>query len=360
MSFRFFGFANFKKQVNFLVKSKGFRYGAILILVILLGIKLSASHSIYIPKSSFFDFISHKNLRVILVSPFGKFGEQQAHRYMCSSLKKLGYSPICVYSDVLIHVISHLMDIDVCISSEQKMFCPENSYNCLIVHWRSKQIKKRYDAILSIIPEDQVREICPEGLIIPFFFSVPATKFSDNPKERLFFGGCIWDKYRKSVVRKLYEFLDNTNYFDLYGVKNLGISSYKGCIPFGENTVLKIMEKSGITLVLHSGEHFENNIPTARIFEAAAASTVVITDRLPFIVKNFGDSVLYIDRDKSPEEIFRQIDAHMQWILSHPQEAIELARRSHEIFLQNFTLEQIMKKVMDGYKNSKEKSNSIR
>lgn len=233
------------------------------------------------------------------------------------------------------------------------MICPKNSYNFFILHYMVNQIEQKYDAILSVISEEKSKKVSPNGLIVPFFFSVHSTKFCNSPKTRLFFGGDAWDKYRARDIVKLYKLLDHTGYFDLYGTKNFGLNSYRGFIPFGENTVLDSMKKSGITLVLHSTGHFKDDIPTARIFEAVAASTVVITDRLPFIVKNFGDSVLYIDRDKSPEEMFKQIDKHMKWILSHPQEAIELARRSHKIFTEKFTLEKIMKNVMKSYENSK-------
>ncbi|MDR0678755.1 MAG: hypothetical protein LBF24_00680, partial [Puniceicoccales bacterium] len=53
----------------------------------------------------------------------------------------------------------------------------------------------------------------------------------------------------------------------------------------------------------------------------------------------FGDSVLYVDQENEPEEMFRQIDGHMKWILTHPKEAVVLARRSHRIFVEKFPLE---------------------
>ncbi len=319
------------------------------------SIELPSSHLlsfVYSIESNVSDFVKHKNLRIVLSSS-GGLGERQTHRYMSSVLKKWRYNPICIYDNTLIRILTSFFDIDIFICSDQDVVFPKNSYNYLIVHKPNIHINKKYDALLSIVPEEKAKKMFLNELIIPFYFSVPSTKFCDTPKTRLFFGGVAWDNYRKSTIIELYKLLDHTEYFDLYGVKDFGLNSYKGFIPFGENTVLDIMRESGVTLVLHSKDHFENNIPTARIFEAVAASTVVITDKLPFIVKNFGDSVLYIDRDSSPEEIFKQIDAHMQWILSHPKKAVELARRSHKIFTEKFTLEKIMKNVMESFKNSK-------
>jgi hypothetical protein len=49
--------------------------------------------------------------------------------------------------------------------------------------------------------------------------------------------------------------------------------------------------------------------------------------------------VLYVDHNASPQEMFAQISGHMDWILKNPEEAIELARRSHRIFVEKFPME---------------------
>jgi glycosyltransferase involved in cell wall biosynthesis len=41
----------------------------------------------------------------------------------------------------------------------------------------------------------------------------------------------------------------------------------------------------------------------------------------------------------------------MQWILSHPQEAQELAHRSHQIFCEKFALEDFMRDILDLYES---------
>lgn len=356
----------FKNKKSSSFKSRNYKYKVALSISLIIAavlflsksvksIRLPSPHQlsfVYSVESNISDFIEHKNLRIVLSSS-GGLGERQTHRYISSVLKKWGYNPICIYDNTLIRILTFFFDIDIFICSDQDVLLPKNSYNYLIIHKHNTCIKKKYNALLSILPEEKAKKVFPNELIIPFYFSVPSTKFYYTEKTRLFFGGVAWDNYRKSTIIELYKLLDHTKYFDLYGAKDFGLNSYKGFIPFGQNTILDIMKKSGVTLVLHSKDHFENDIPTARIFEAVAASTVVITDKLPFIVKNFGDSVLYIDRDLSPEEIFKQIDAHMQWILSNPKDAIELARRSHKIFIERFTLEQIMKNVMENYKNSR-------
>lgn len=87
------------------------------------------------------------------------------------------------------------------------------------------------------------------------------------------------------------------------------------------------MHSTGVTLILHAPDHFLGQTPTGRIFEACAASTVIISDRHPFLEKHFSNSILYIDQEKPSEELYLQIDAHMRWIQKHPVEANLLAKK---------------------------------
>jgi len=111
------------------------------------------------------------------------------------------------------------------------------------------------------------------------------------------------------------------------------------------------MQECGIVLILHSETHLKGNAPTGRIFEAAAASCVVISDRHPFVIQEFGDSVLYIDQDESAEEMARQIESHLGWIQSHPAAAQEMAEKCHRIFEERFTLEQQLLRLQTVYNN---------
>ena len=95
----------------------------------------------------------------------------------------------------------------------------------------------------------------------------------------------------------------------------------------------------------------DGDCPSARIFEAAAASSIIISDELPFTKKHFGDSVLYVDTTRSAEEMFRTINAHMQWIFAHQGEAEAMARRSHQIFCEKFALEDLMRDILDLYES---------
>ena len=113
----------------------------------------------------------------------------------------------------------------------------------------------------------------------------------------------------------------------------------KDLLPFDGKSIHGAMREAGIALVIHADPHLELSAPTARIFEAAQAGCVIISDKNPFIIKHFGDTVLYFDETKEGQELFQQIHAHVQWIFDHQKEAEAMARRAHAIFGEKFNLE---------------------
>ena len=220
----------------------------------------------------------------------------------------------------------------------------------------------KYDGFLSVVPDAEPIRLAYETLNHkPFYnvhtvFSVQTTDFKDTPKTRLCHWGCIWDKARGSEhYQRFYQLLDQTGYFDLYGHPSswvkMNLTSYRGLLPVDDHTVVDTIANCGIALVLHSHEHIKGAVPTSRIFEAAAASAVIICDHHPFVEREFGDSVLYVDPNQDPEKVFAQIDAHIKWVNENPAKAIELARRSHAIFMERFTLENELLKIAKLYES---------
>lgn len=122
---------------------------------------------------------------------------------------------------------------------------------------------------------------------------------------------------------------------------------YKGVIPFDGMSVFDRINEAGVALCLHRAEHLKHNVPSMRIFEAAAASAVIITESSNFAKRNFGDSVLYVNQDASDADKVIQVSAHFQWIRSHPTEALALATQSNAIFNERFSLERLLVKIPD-------------
>jgi hypothetical protein len=183
--------------------------------------------------------------------------------------------------------------------------------------------------------------------------SVSNREFNDSLKRRLIYWGSTWDKARREYYKPFYDLLDQTKYFDIYGPKwsweKMDLKSYRGMLPLDAHTVVNTISECGIALVLHSHEHIKGGVPTSRIFEAAAASAVIICDPHPFVKAHFGDAVLYIDPNQEPEKVFQQIDQYVKWVQNNPDKAMQLARRAHTIFVERFTLEKELEKIANLY-----------
>jgi len=184
------------------------------------------------------------------------------------------------------------------------------------------------------------KQLFPE----PWYPTAYDSPYQKVTPTRLFYILCGWgDRRNSQKYTTLLQALAKTQYADFYGSEACGRKyrkCYRGSIPFDGVSTIKTISQLGVALVLHSKDHIQYSIPSGRIFEAAAASAVIISDLNPFVVQNFGNSVLYVDETATAQEMFEQIDTHMQWILCHPEEACEMAKESHQIFQENFLLEQ--------------------
>ncbi len=189
--------------------------------------------------------------------------------------------------------------------------------------------------------------------ILEFVPSHQKTEYEPIKMNKLFYCGANCDPLRTSKpYHDCLRMLDETGFMNVYGgegMKNWNLRSYKGELPYDGKSITNAIKEAGIALVLHAQEHLENELITNRIFEAAAAGSVIISDRHGFIMREFKDSVLYIDIDKDKklpsDEMFRQIYTHMVWVLEHPVEAEKLARKAHSIFSAKFTLEDQLERL---------------
>ncbi len=189
-----------------------------------------------------------------------------------------------------------------------------------------------------------------------WYYTTFATNYTPAQPKKLFYtGGAYWDTSRNSQeYRKMFALLDKKQYMEICGVPKQWShtpNSYKGWIVSNGVSVIEAMHEAGIALILHTKNHLSSGAPSARIFEAVAANTVIITDRHPFIMKHFKDNVLYIDITRDGTNIFKQIDTHMQWIYKNPKLAQQMADRCHDIFLEKFTAEQQLLKLLDYHKH---------
>ncbi len=182
-----------------------------------------------------------------------------------------------------------------------------------------------------------------------FYPTVPPFPYMRVPLNNLVTTMPKWgNRINSAKFRALYKILNKSGFTKFYGSEpcfKFIEEGYLGCIPFDGVSMIRALQQHGIVLIIHSDMHNKNGIPSSRIFEAAAASTVIISDENPFVKKHFGDAVFYIDTSLPPKEIFMQIENHMDFIHSNPRIALDMAKRSYQIFLENFTMTDQLIKV---------------
>jgi len=185
-----------------------------------------------------------------------------------------------------------------------------------------------------------------EFYALRFFPSVQQTNFSSANPDKIFALGASWDKDRNSKkYEKLFKELIEKQAIKFYGRKlDIFGNSYKGFIG-NASDIIPTIHKNGIYLLTHSAAHIKNGTPSARVFEAIAANVIIISDKNPFVIENFGNNILYFDQTAGEDAIKDQISAHLNWIKSNPSVAKEMANNCHKIFLEKFTMENQLVKL---------------
>lgn len=179
---------------------------------------------------------------------------------------------------------------------------------------------------------------------------------------RLFYCGMNWERAMNRGGRHegLFQLLDQTGRVCFYGPDKVdswggirpweGYRCYKGEIPFDGFSILDKISQCGICLVISSDIHRRAGAVTNRAYEACAAGAVIISDNNQFMEKHFKDAVLFINYNKeNPKDTFRQIMDQYEWIVSHPKEALRLARRSQQIFLEKFAMDRQLLRVAENH-----------
>lgn len=200
-----------------------------------------------------------------------------------------------------------------------------------------------------------------EKPIIPLYFAHNQAPYS--PPQRMHevvITGTLWGCNRNSMrVIKGLKALGDDGLLVAYGIKKYldfldeayisSVEDFKSNLINNDSVdqkLLLLQKKHGVVLVLHSFEHAAEGIPTSRISEAAAAGALIISDRNPFIVKYFKDSVLYFDIFASEIEIYNEIKNHILWARNNKSAAIEKGKQAYEIFNKHFTIETQLKKLI--------------
>ena len=185
----------------------------------------------------------------------------------------------------------------------------------------------------------------PVGAFFPTSMRVDWPARFDFAAAHLAYFGINWDRRRQ----ELFERLDSQPWMRIYGPPRgwtfLTGSSYQGAVPFDGHSVMERYHEAGAGLCLFSDSHFADDVVSSRIFEVSAAGALILAPRMPWLERNFGDCILYIDQYLPDAALAQQIAEHMAWIRQHPSDASAMAARSEAIFRERFSLDVLLPNV---------------
>lgn len=186
----------------------------------------------------------------------------------------------------------------------------------------------------------------------------------DDPK--LFYCGMNWDvlldkKGRNESVMKM---LDDAEVIKIFGPNDKtnpawgeihpwgGYKCYQYPIPFDGFSLVNELNKCGICLVLSSDIHRRAGAVTNRAFEACAAGAVIIADDNPLMKEMFGDSILTVNYSKAkPKATYEQIIDKYNWILNHKDEALAMAKKSQQLFVEKYSMNDYLNSITENHCN---------
>jgi phosphoglycerol transferase len=186
------------------------------------------------------------------------------------------------------------------------------------------------------------RSVIHDGLMLPSTpDAIPAGLLP--PRLAIMYAGVHWDGSRHGEI---FRGLNGRVPLRLYGPPQAWAdcgASYRGTLPFDGVSVLGAIRDAGIALCLHKAAHREANCPSTRLFEAAAAGALIITDDFDFPRDWLRDSVLYVDAELPAPMVVEQIVSHVEWANRNPEASNRLALRSNELFRRCLTLESMLR-----------------
>ena len=304
---------------------------------------------------------AHANIHMGIVSNSGYCGERELAWRIKIAAESLGWK---VYLDERKgRNLKKIKDLDfvLCLlpyNRHLKPNCPNyltifHPFNYIDKEGNLESFYDQYDGYLLTIKQNEsitnsLKKKKKEQVCISFYPTVQRIEYKKIALNNLVTMIPVWgNRLTDEKFKNLYKLLSQTGFVKFYGVdRNEKIiqDGYMGEIPFDGSSVIDILQKHGIVLILHSDIHNLAGVPSSRIFEAAAASTVVISDENSFVKEHFADTVFYIDTSLPAVQIYQQIQAHMNTIRLNPENALAMAEKAHRIFTDKFLMtEQLLK-----------------
>ena len=276
-------------------------------------------------------------------------------------LAPLGWMPLLLKDWVFFTAANHFLRPDLVVLS-QAMHMPyfPQAQQAALISAPDVEPASRFFLLDYLLLTSDKADYCQfyrprknQSILLESYPSALKTDYKALAFKRIFFCGALWDRDLRAsnTMKAVYHDLDDRDAISFFGPAKTWkrFTHYEGQIPFGSQAFEEKLQACGIGLCLHSLKHLESGTPTARIFELAAASSIILCDEHPFVKKHFKDNVLYINVFASAPEITAQIQKHLDWIAAHPEQAHIKARNAHAVFRGGFTMDHLAKRLIEAW-----------
>lgn len=108
-----------------------------------------------------------------------------------------------------------------------------------------------------------------------------------------------------------------------------------------ESDLLLELRTAGVGVWLEAPAPAQDEHVSLELLEIIAAGALAVTTRSRFANRWFGDTLLYVDGDAPEDVLAWQLERHLDWIRSNPQEANARAAHAHAIFSEHLALDRL-------------------
>jgi hypothetical protein len=185
--------------------------------------------------------------------------------------------------------------------------------------------------------------------------SAPVQKALKEGKAKLTYFGTNWDARRSNFFRAIGQWDDVEIYGRKVAWEPMKIPAYKGEIAYDGLSVIEMYRQNGIGLNIQGDHHVQEDVISNRVFEITAAGAVCLTCRMPWLEKNFGDTLYYFEQETSDKRLQEQVRAMLDHIRANPEEAWKKAQAARKIFEEKFALEVMVQNLITYHKARTEK-----
>ncbi|HWJ74443.1 MAG TPA: glycosyltransferase [Kaistia sp.] len=195
-----------------------------------------------------------------------------------------------------------------------------------------------------------------------FLPTAPETDFSPRRAEEpyeLVYVGVHWDGKRHAGLLELLHASGDIAFYGPAANWRGYDGSFRGEVPYDGFSMQAVLAQHGIALCVHKDDHRLADTPSMRLFEAAAAGCLIITDEIPFARRVLGDSVFHLDLKRPAEINAARVRKIITWANTNPGAAEAMARRSHNILKREFGLSGTIDRCCDFVEAAKEQTRRI-